>query len=145
MCSLKASSIDAADDLPRHASTVLIPCRAILFAAAPVVTAGAIGQENGQVDHVEIGQEVGESGGQAPCKREQDFRHVVKVPRNAPPTGGKQEAFVLPAVSSHVRSMDQFGRTSPHGCGAIHSPHSLTLSVGGIVDVDRRNPKKEDR
>src|SRR5689334_596472 len=119
------SSIDAGDDLPRNPSTILIPRCTILPAAAPVVAGSAVGQEKGQVDHIKIGDEMGESRGQAPGKCESDLRHIMEVARHAPPAGSKQETFVLPVVGGCVGCADQIRRTAPHGCGTICRTYPL--------------------
>ena len=83
-------SIDPRNDLPWHPPAVLLPGRAVLPVAAPVIPSGSIHQQHGQIDYVKIRQEVAESGRQAPGQRQRDLRHIVEVPGHAPPTRRQQ-------------------------------------------------------
>ncbi len=112
--------------------------------ATLIIAASAICQENGQVNHVKIRDEVGESSGQAPGKRECNLRHVVEVTRHTPPAGGQQEIFVLLAVGGRVGGLNQIGWLAPHGRGTVRSTYPLALGVGSIVDVDCSRPEHED-
>src|SRR3989338_9548987 len=64
---------------------VSIPIRAIFQRACMVVTQGAVDQENGKIDRVEIRENGRKSGEATPAKRHQPVASIVDFASKTPP------------------------------------------------------------
>ena len=76
---------DPRDHFVGHQLAVLLPIRPVFCAASDVVTEGAVSEEQGEEEHVEVGQCVVEQAGGCPQESCCDLRDVMEVAREAPP------------------------------------------------------------
>jgi len=78
--------VDVGDDAVGHTLAVLLPGPAVLRPALALVTRLAVHQQHGEVDHVEIGQNVLKTTGEGPRQGHDEITQVVGVTNKAPPS-----------------------------------------------------------
>lgn len=78
--------VDVGHDAIGHASAVLLPGPAILRPALALITRLAMKQQQGKVDHVEIGQNVLKTTGEGPRQGHDEITQVIGVTNEAPPS-----------------------------------------------------------
>ena len=121
----------------------------VLVAAPRVVSKGAVKEQRGQENDIEITQEIAKAmktRRAAPEERAQDLGHIMKVPRHAPPARGQQQGGALLARFSGVGGSDEYRRLSPDGTFAVRGAEYLALAVGPVVDghADGTGQEEED-
>lgn len=80
-------SVHVGDDAVGHALAVLVPRQAVLPPALALVPGLAVHEQHGEVDHVEVGQDVLETTREGPGQGHDEVAQVVGVANEAPPSG----------------------------------------------------------
>lgn len=85
---------------------------------------------------------MGESSGSAPEEGGQDFRDIVKMSGDSPPTGGKKKVL-FGFTTDGVGSFDQDRLLPPDFTATVGFSNMLTLVIGPIVEEDGDGAKNE--
>lgn len=79
-------SVNVWEDTVGHTLTVLFPSHAVFPLTLALVTGFSVGKQHGEVDHVEIRQNVIKTTGEGPCQGHDEITQVIGVSNKAPPS-----------------------------------------------------------
>ena len=132
------------DNLVADPVAVALPVISIFRRTPFFVAKGAISEQDGEKDDIEIREGVTEKGGHGPEEGSQKLGDVVKVPADPPPTGSKQQVRFRLATFGDVVGFDQYRALAPHFAVTARGSHLLPLSIRHVVDENAHHTKDGD-
>src|SRR5205085_2650409 len=101
-----------------------------------IVAVRAIDEEHGEKRRIEIRQEVLEPVRQGQGERDDQLRHVVKMPCDAPEAGNEEDVLPDRALLGRVLGSDHRGWLAPDRRFTARRADSLPLPVRGVTGPD---------
>lgn len=83
-------SVDVGEYAVGHALAVLLPGQAVLPPALVLITGFSVDEQHGEVDDIEVRQEVGEPTREGPRQSHDEITQVIGMANKAPPSRNKQ-------------------------------------------------------
>ena len=103
-----------------------------------------MGQQDGHVDDVEVGQEVAAAAGQAVRQAAHQVAGVVEVAGHAPEAGHQQLAVVLLLIGRREGTLDDLGLPAPDQAAPVRAAEEVLLMVGHPEDVVAQQAQQQD-
>ena len=109
---------------------ILHPVVSILLAAPIVITKGTVDQQDGQIDDIKVRpDQTCVPGWEAPAETGQNFRNIVKMPRNLPPSVQEKKRLLNIALGGSVFGDNLVGNPRKGGICEMR----LHCGQGGLV------------